>query len=299
MKTRKYSKQAARIADAYRVSKGKQFRLKDFDPADVGDIGSKDEAHKLLDQGTQLLEVLQEKLWAQDKWALLIILQGMDAAGKDGIVKHVMSGVNPQGCDVSSFKPPSMEELNHDYLWRAHLHVPGRGQIGIFNRSYYEEVLVVRVHPKLLSAEHAPVTERGKRLWRQRYEDINAFETYLGRNGVVVLKFFLHLSKGEQKKRFLARVDDSHKSWKFSRADIEERGYWKAYQLAYEEMIQETATKHAPWYIVPADNKWYTRLVVAAAIVETLDSLQVEFPVLDKAQKKELERVRKLLVKEK
>jgi PPK2 family polyphosphate:nucleotide phosphotransferase len=210
-----------------------------------------------------------------------------------------MSGVNPQGCDVSSFKPPSMEELNHDYLWRAHLHVPGRGQIGIFNRSYYEEVLVVRVHPKLLSAEHAPVTERGKRLWRQRYEDINAFETYLGRNGVVVLKFFLHLSKGEQKKRFLARVDDSHKSWKFSRADIEERGYWKAYQLAYEEMIQETATKHAPWYIVPADNKWYTRLVVAAAIVETLDSLQVEFPVLDKAQKKELERVRKLLVKEK
>ena len=294
MKTDKYIKEAARIASAYRVAKGKKFRLKDFDPADIGDIASKDEAHKLLEHGTQLLEVLQEKLWAQQKWAVLIILQGMDAAGKDGIVKHVMSGVNPQGCDVRSFKTPSVEELNHDYLWRAHQAVPGRGQIGIFNRSYYEEVLVVRVHPKLLSAEHS---ERGKNLWRQRYEDINAFETYLTHNSVVVLKFFLHLSKGEQKKRFLARVDDPQKNWKFSRADIAERGYWKDYQLAYDEMIQATATKHAPWYIAPADNKWYTRVVVSAAIVETLDNLQVEFPEMDKAQKKELAHVRKVLRK--
>jgi PPK2 family polyphosphate:nucleotide phosphotransferase len=296
MKTHKYIKEAARLANAYRITKGKKFRLKDFDPADVGDIESKDEAHKLLEHGMQLLEVSQEKLWAQHKWAVLIILQGMDAAGKDGIVKHVMSGVNPQGCDVWSFKTPSVEELNHDYLWRAHQRVPGRGQIGIFNRSYYEEVLVVRVHPKLLGAEHV---ERGNRLWRQRYEDINAFETYLTHNGVVVLKFFLHLSKGEQKKRFLARVDDPHKSWKFSRADIEERGYWKDYQLAYEEMIQGTATKCAPWYIAPADNKWYTRVVVAAAIVDTLDSLSLEFPSLDKAKKKELAQVRKLLVSDK
>jgi PPK2 family polyphosphate:nucleotide phosphotransferase len=296
MKTHKYIKEAARLANAYRITKGKKFRLKDFDPADVGDIESKDEARQLLEHGTQLLEVSQEKLWAQHKWAVLIILQGMDAAGKDGIVKHVMSGVNPQGCDVSSFKTPSVEELNHDYLWRAHQRVPGRGQIGIFNRSYYEEVLIVRVHPKLLGAEHA---ERGNRLWRQRYEDINAFETYLTHNGVVVLKFFLHLSKGEQKKRFLARVDDPHKSWKFSRADIKERGYWKDYQLAYEEMIQGTATKCAPWYIAPADNKWYTRVVVAAAIVDTLDSLNLEFPSLDKTKKKELAQVRKLLVSDK
>jgi len=296
MKTQKYIKEAARLAYAYRITKGKKFRLKDFDPADVGDIESKDEAHKLLEHGTQLLEVLQEKLWAQHKWAVLIILQGMDAAGKDGVVEHVMSGVNPQGCDVWSFKTPSVEELNHDYLWRAHQRVPGRGQIGIFNRSYYEEVLVVRVHPKLLSAEHA---KRGNHLWRQRYEDINAFETYLTHNGVVVLKFFLHLSEGEQKKRFLARVDDPHKSWKFSRADIKERGYWKDYQLAYEEMIQGTATKCAPWYIAPADNKWYTRVVVSAAIVDTLDSLNLEFPSLDKAKKKELAQVRKLLVSDK
>jgi PPK2 family polyphosphate:nucleotide phosphotransferase len=296
MKTHKYIKEAARLANAYRITKGKKFRLKHFDPADVGDIESKDEAQKLLEHGTQLLEVLQEKLWAQHKWAVLIILQGMDAAGKDGIVKHVMSGVNPEGCDVWSFKTPSVEELNHDYLWRAHQRVPGRGQIGIFNRSYYEEALVVRVHPKLLSAEHS---EHGNHLWRQRYEDINAFETYLTHNRVVVLKFFLHLSEGEQKKRFLARVDDPHKSWKFSRADIEERGYWKDYQLAYEEMIQGTATKYAPWYIAPADNKWYTRVVVAAAIVDTLDSLNLEFPSLGKAKKKELAQVRKLLVSDK
>jgi PPK2 family polyphosphate:nucleotide phosphotransferase len=229
----------------------------------------------------------------------MIILQGMDAAGKDGVVSHVMSGVNPQGCDVWSFKTPSTEELDHDYLWRAHQRVPSRGKIGIFNRSYYEEVLVVRVHRKMLGAERLPEAITNKHLWEQRYEDINAFEKYLTHNGVVVRKFFLHLSKGEQKKRFLARLDDPHKNWKFSLADIKERGYWKDYQRAYEELIQQTATKHAPWYVVPADNKWYSRLVVSAAIVETLDSLQLEFPVVDKVKKEELEQVRKLLVKEK
>jgi PPK2 family polyphosphate:nucleotide phosphotransferase len=297
MKTHKYFKEAARIANAYRITKGKKFRLKHFDPADIGGVASEDEAHKLLEHGTQQLEVLQEKLWAQDKWGLLVILQGMDAAGKDGVVKHVMSGVNPQGCDVWSFKTPSVEELDHDYLWRAHLRVPSRGKIGIFNRSYYEEVLVVRVHPELLTAEHSPVTLRGKHLWLQRYEDINAFETYLTHNGVAVLKFFLHLSKSEQKKRFLARLDDPRKGWKFSKSDIKERGFWKDYQQSYEELIQETASKHAPWYVVPADNKWYASLVVAAAIVKTLDNLQVEFPEMDKSQKKELEHVRKLLRK--
>lgn len=298
MKIRKFTREAARIAEPYRISKGKKFRLKDFDPAEVGNIASKEEGQRLLEHGSQLLAVLQEKLWAQDKWALMIILQGMDAAGKDSIVKHVMSGVNPQGCDVWSFKVPSVEELDHDYLWRAHQRVPSRGKIGIFNRSYYEEVLVVRVHPHLLAAEHSPETPRGKHLWQQRYEDINAFEKYLTHNGVVVLKFFLHLSNGEQKKRFLARLDDPRKGWKFSMADIKERGFWKDYQHAYEELIQETATKVAPWYIVPADNKWYSRLVVSATVVETLDSLQLEFPVMDGAKKKELQRVRKLLERE-
>jgi PPK2 family polyphosphate:nucleotide phosphotransferase len=296
MKLHKFTKEAARIAGPYRISKGKKFRLKDWDPADIGHIGSKEEAQKMLEHGTQLLNVLQEKLWAQDKWALMIILQGMDAAGKDGVTSHVMAGVNPQGCDVWSFKQPSAEELDHDYLWRAHQRVPSRGKIGIFNRSYYEEVLVVRVHKKLLAAEHSPVALKTKHVWKQRYEDINAFEEYLTHNGVVVRKFFLHLSKGEQKKRFLARLDDPQKNWKFSMADIKERGYWKDYQQAYEEMIQSTSTKHAPWYIVPADNKWYSRLVVSAAIVETLDALQLEFPVVDKAKQKELEQVRRVLL---
>jgi PPK2 family polyphosphate:nucleotide phosphotransferase len=298
MKTDKFTEEAADIAEPYRVSKGKKFRLKDWDPADVGHIDSKEEAHKLLEHGAQLLTLLQQKLWAQDKWALIIILQGMDAAGKDGVVSHVMSGVNPQGCDVWSFKTPSTEELDHDYLWRAHQRVPSRGKIGIFNRSYYEEVLVVRVHPKMLAAEHLPEALARKHSWDERYEDINAFEKYLAHNGMVVRKFFLHLSKSEQKKRFLERLDDPQKNWKFSMADIQERGYWKDYQQAYEELIQQTSTKHAPWYIVPADNKWYSRLVVSAAIVETLDELKLEYPVVDKAKKKELEQVRKILVKE-
>ena len=293
----KFSKESRRIAEPYRINKGKHFRLKDWDAADIGKIDSKEEAEELLEHGTQRLNTLQQKLWAQDKWALMIILQGMDAAGKDGVVSHVMDGVNPQGCDVWSFKEPSREELDHDYLWRAHQRVPSRGKIGIFNRSYYEEVLVVRVHRRLLEAEHLPKAAKGEELWEERFEDINAFEKYLTHNGVVVRKFFLHLSKGEQKKRFLARLDDPQKNWKFSMADIEERGYWKDYQEAYEELIQETSTKHAPWYVVPADNKWYSRLVVSAGIVETLESLGLEFPMVDQAKKKELGKVRKMLGK--
>jgi PPK2 family polyphosphate:nucleotide phosphotransferase len=296
MKIHKFAKEAARIAEPYRITKGKHFRLKDWEPADTGDIDAKDEGEKMLSDGRKALTELQQKLYAQDKWALLIILQGMDAAGKDGVVSHVMSGVNPEGCDVWSFKHPSDEELNHDYLWRAHKCIPERGKIGIFNRSYYEEVLVVRVHPRTMKSERLADTLVTKDVWDQRYEEMNAFEKYLTRNGVLVRKFFLHLSKGEQKKRFLERVDDPGKNWKFSEADIKERGFWKDYQKAYEEMIQKTATKDSPWYIVPADNKWYARLVVAGAIIESLDSLQLKYPVADKAKKRELEQVRKLLV---
>ncbi len=235
----------------------------------------------------------------QDRWALLLVIQAMDAAGKDGVIKHVMSGVNPQGCDVHSFKTPSPEELNHDYLWRAHSRVPERGMIGIFNRSYYEEVLVVRVHPALLKAEKLPDSVMTKHIWDQRYEDINAFEHYLTHNGVVIRKFFLHVSKKEQKKRFLERLEDSKKNWKFSMADVEERGYWKDYQEAYEELIQNTATKHAPWYVIPADNKWYTQLIVASAIISALEELNLSFPDVDKDKKKELESVRESLLHEK
>jgi PPK2 family polyphosphate:nucleotide phosphotransferase len=298
MTTRKFTKHAVRIGEPYRITKGKHFRLKDWDSADTGHIASKEDAEKMLLHEREVLNGLQQKLYAQDQWALLIILQGMDAAGKDGVVSHVMSGVNPEGCDVSSFKEPSKEELDHDYLWRAHKCVPERGKIGIFNRSYYEEVLVVRVHAKALRAERLAGDLLSKNIWNERYEDMNAFEKYLTRNGVIVRKFFLHLSKGEQKKRFLARLDDPAKNWKFSRDDIKERGFWKDYQRAYEEMIRQTATKHAPWYVVPADNKWYARLVVAGAVIETLDSLHLEYPVMDKAKRRELKQVKKLLARE-
>jgi PPK2 family polyphosphate:nucleotide phosphotransferase len=298
MKIHKFTKEAARIAERYRVSKGKHFRLKDWDPANIGEVDSKDHGEKLLAREREVLSELQQKLYAQDKWALLVVLQGMDAAGKDGVVSHVMSGVNPEGCDVWSFKEPSKEELDHDYLWRVHKCIPERGKIGIFNRSYYEEVLVVRVHAKLLIPERLPDELVTKNIWNERYEDINAFEKYLTHNGVLVRKFFLHLSKSEQKERFLARLDDPAKNWKFSMDDIKERGFWKDYQEAYEEMIQETATKDAPWYVVPADNKWYARLVVAGAIIEALDDLDLEYPVMDKAKKRELEQVRKRLLKE-
>jgi PPK2 family polyphosphate:nucleotide phosphotransferase len=256
----------------------------------------REKAQKTLQNGVQLLSHFQEKLYAQDRWALLMIFQAVDAAGKDGAIKHVMSGINPQGCDVTSFKMPSHEELDHDYLWRAHKAVPQRGKIEIFNRSYYEEVLVVRVHPELLEAQQLPQELMGKEIWEQRYADINNFETYLARNGVVVLKFFLHLSKGEQKKRFLERLEMPEKNWKFSMADVRERGFWKDYQRAYEEMIQNTATKHAPWYVIPADNKWFTRLAVSAATIEALHKLDLQFPEVDKNKKQELAKVREALL---
>jgi PPK2 family polyphosphate:nucleotide phosphotransferase len=296
MKIKRLVNEAAEIAKPYRITNGKKFRLKDYDPADTGGMKDKDRALHLLEQGVKLLSRLQEKLYAQNEWAALLIFQAMDAAGKDGAIKHVMSGINPEGCDVTSFKAPSHEELDHDYLWRTHKAVPERGKIGIFNRSYYEEVLVVRVHEELLAAEQLPKEVPGKHVWEHRYEDINNFENYLARNGLVVLKFFLHLSKGEQKKRFLERLEMPEKNWKFSMADVKERGYWKDYQNAYEEMIQNTATKDAPWYVVPADNKWFTRLVVAAATIDALDSLDLQFPEVDKEKKKELDKVREALL---
>ena len=299
MKHDKLIKQAERLAEPFCVTRGEKFRLKVWDPADTTGVKSKQHAQDILDAREGLLNHLQEKLYAQDRWALLVVLQGLDAAGKDGVIKHVMSGVNPQGCSVFSFKSPSTEELDHDYLWRAHKCVPERGRIGIFNRSYYEEVLIVRVHPTLLRAEKLPDEMITKHIWDQRYEDINAFEQYLTRNGVVIRKFFLHISKEEQKKRFLERLEDPKKSWKFSMADVNERAFWKDYQEAYEEMIQNTAMKHAPWFVVPADNKWFTRLIVASAIIEALDELHLSFPDVDKAKKKELEAVRKSLIGQK
>ena len=299
MKYRKQIKQSGRLAEPYCVSDGEKFRLKDYDTSDTGEVKNKEQSQKIIDNRAGLLSGLQEKLYAQDRWAVLLIFQAMDAAGKDGAIKHVMSGVNPQGCDVHSFKTPSNEELNHDYLWRAHKCVPERGKIGIFNRSYYEEVLVVRVHPSNLQAQKLPEPLITKHVWEQRYEDINAFEKYLAHNGVVIRKFFLHVSKKEQKRRFLERLEESKKNWKFSMADVKERGYWKDYQEAYEEMIQATATKHAPWYVVPADNKWYTQLIVASAIITTLEELDLSFPDVDKEKKKELESVGDSLLHEK
>ena len=299
MKNHKLAKAAAKLAEHYRVTSGDDFRLKDFDPADTGKLHDKEGATQLLDEGIKLLSRMQEKLYAQDRWSLLIVLQAMDAAGKDGVVKHVMSGINPQGCDVHSFKAPSNEELDHDYLWRAHKAVPERGKIGIFNRSYYEEILVVRVHQQILAAQKLPESLVTKNIWQERFEDIRRFERYLTRNGVMILKFFLHLSRKEQKKRFLERLDDSKKNWKFSMADVKERAYWKDYQAAYEDAIRNTAAKFAPWYVVPADNKWYTRLVVASAIIEALDNLNLHFPDTNKEVKKELQKIRAGLLAEK
>src|SRR5882672_5731093 len=270
MKKHKLIKKSSHLSDFYCIDDGSKFRLKDYDPADTGSLKSKDDATFLLENSIGILSRMQEKLYAQDRWSLLIILQAMDAAGKDGVVKHVMSGVNPQGCDVHSFKIPSAEELDHGYLWRAHKVVPERGKIGIFNRSYYEEVLVVRVRQELLASQKLPPSLITKGIWEERFEDMRRFERYLTRNGTIVLKFFLNVSRGEQKKRFLERLEDSKKNWKFSMADVKERGYWKGYQAAYEDAIRNTATKYAPWHVVPADNKWYTRLVVASAIIEEI-----------------------------
>jgi len=288
MKTREFVK-------PFEVADGSQFRLKDFDPAETLGLKSKERAQETLERGIARLTVLQEKLYAQDRWGLLLILQGMDAAGKDSTVKHVMSGVNPQGCDVHSFKTPSDEELQHDFMWRTSRTLPERGKIGIFNRSYYEEVLAVRVHPELLAREKIPAALVSENIWQKRFEDINAFERYLSRNGIVVLKFFLNLSKKEQKRRFLERLEEPEKNWKFSLNDALERKHWEKYMRAYEEMIQSTSTKHAPWYAVPADHKWFTRLVVAEAAIDALENLDLSFPKVDAERKKELKNARAAL----
>jgi PPK2 family polyphosphate:nucleotide phosphotransferase len=286
---------ASDFSKPYRVDNGKKFRLKDFEPDDTSGVKSRKQAEKVLPLGIERMVDLQDKLYAQDRWAILLIFQAMDAAGKDGVIKHVMSGVNPQGCQVYSFKQPSAEELDHDFMWRTNKCIPERGRIGIFNRSYYEEVLVVRVHKELLEREKMPPSLVTKDIWNERFADINAYEQYLSRNGVVIRKFFLNLSKDEQKRRFLKRLDEPDKNWKLSSADIAERERWPEYMTAYEEMIQHTATPHAPWYVVPADNKWYTRLVVAAAIVHALEDLNLHYPTVDADQRKELKAARAAL----
>jgi PPK2 family polyphosphate:nucleotide phosphotransferase len=288
MKIREYAK-------PFQVADGSHFRLKDFNPAETLNLKSKEHAEKALERGIARLAKLQEKLYAQDRWAVLLILQAMDAAGKDSSIKHVMSGVNPQGCQVNSFKAPSAEELQHDFLWRTSHSLPERGQIGIFNRSYYEEVLAVRVHPEFLAREKIPTQLVLDNIWQKRFEDINAFERYLSGNGIVVLKFFLHLSKKEQKKRFLERLEDPEKNWKFSMSDALERQHWEKYMRAYEDMIRNTSTKHAPWYVVPADHKWFARLVVAEAVISAMESLDLSFPKMDAEKRKELKDARAAL----
>jgi PPK2 family polyphosphate:nucleotide phosphotransferase len=289
-----------RLVEPYKIVKGKGFRLRDFDPSDTGglDSESKGEAKDLLARGIKWLAMEQDKLYAQNRWAVLLVFQAMDAAGKDGTVKHVMSGVNPQGCQVYSFKAPSSEELDHDFLWRCARALPERGRIGIFNRSYYEEVLVVRVHPEFLGTQRLPARLIGRDIWDDRLTDIAGFERYLARNGVLILKFFLNVSRREQKRRFIERLDEAEKHWKFSAADVKERRYWREYMHAYQEAIRATATKHAPWYVVPADNKWYTRLVVAAAIVEAMEGLGLRYPKPSATQRAELKAARAALENE-
>jgi PPK2 family polyphosphate:nucleotide phosphotransferase len=282
----------------FRVADGAHFRLKDFDPAETLGLKSKEHAREALERGIARLSELQEKLYAQDRWAILVILQGMDAAGKDSTVKHVMSGMNPEGCSVTSFKVPSSEELDHDFLWRTVRWMPKRGTIGIFNRSYYEEVLVVRVHPEILARERVPERLVTGKIWQERFADINAYENYLSRNGIVVLKFFLNVSKKEQKKRFLDRLDEPEKNWKFSADDVLERRHWHEYMRAYEDMIRNTSTKIAPWHAIPADHKWLTRVAVAEAIMDCLERLDISFPKIDSEKRKDLKKARAALRRE-
>jgi PPK2 family polyphosphate:nucleotide phosphotransferase len=285
-----------RLVEPYRVTRGAGFHLKSIDPGDTGlfahdehgDAVDKQRAKQMLGRGVDWLAEQQEVLYAQDRWSVLLVFQAMDAAGKDGTIKHVMSGVNPQGCRVTSFKQPSAEELDHDFLWRSWRALPARGEIGIFNRSYYEEVLVVKVHPEILASQKLPPECVGDELWARRYRDIANFERYLADNGTVVLKFFLHVSKDEQKRRFLKRLDEPEKNWKFSAGDVAERRHWDEYQRAYEDAIRATAAEHAPWYVVPADNKWFTRLVVAGAVVQALGQLQLEYPRLGEEARRRL-----------
>ena len=276
------------LTKPFRITNGRAFRLADHDPDDTGSFDSKDQAAELLARGLESLRQQQEKLYAQGKWAILLIFQAMDAAGKDSTITHVMSGLNPQGCQVSSFKAPSAEELGHDFLWRTTVRLPERGRIGAFNRSYYEEVLIVRVHKEILGAERLPPAVISRRIWRERFEDISCFERHLRRNGVIVLKFFLNVSKDEQKRRFLERLEEPSKNWKFSAGDVREREHWDEYMAAYEDMIRHTASPAAPWFVVPADHKWFTRLVVAEAVVNAMKGLDLNFPTVDRGKKKEL-----------
>jgi len=280
----------AKLIKPFCVAGGKHFRLKDHDPGETRGIKSEKDAAALLERGIQQMTELQDKLYAQDRWALLVMFQAMDAAGKDSAIKHVMSGVNPQGCDVHAFKAPSPEELDHDFLWRASKVLPRRGHIGIFNRSYYEEVLVVRVHKEILYSERLPPALVTKHIWKERCHDICAFERYLTRNGIAIRKFFLHVSREEQKRRFLERLQEPQKNWKLSPSDVRERERWDDYLTAYEDMIAHTATDYAPWYVVPADCKWFTRVVVAEVIIDALESLNLSYPKMSAAQRKELKR---------
>lgn len=297
MKKKEFFKRAKKFSKPFRITDGKGFRLKHIDPQDTLDLKSEDKprAQEALKNGVELLAELQDKLYAQDRWSVLLIFQAMDAAGKDGAIKHVMSGINPQGCQVYSFKAPTSEELDHDFMWRCSKNLPERGRIGIFNRSYYEETLVVRVHEEILAKQKLPEKLVTKHIWDERFQDIRNFEKYLTRNGTIVRKFFLHVSKEEQKKRFLERIDNPEKNWKFSSADAKERGHWDEYMKAYEDMIRNTATKDSPWYVVPADNKWFTRLVVAAAVIDALSSLDLKYPEVDEEKLKELAEAKTLL----
>jgi len=300
MKRDEIAKLCRSLAKPYEVTDGKRFRLADCDPGDTAHLNSEDKprAKKALAMGVEALAELQGRLYARDSWAVLLIFQAMDAAGKDGAIKHVMSGVNPQGCQVFSFKAPTSVELDHDFLWRCARSVPERGRIGIFNRSYYEETLVVRVHPELLKVQKLPPQLVNKNIWSQRYRAIRNFERHLSENGVAICKFFLHVSKEEQKSRFLDRIDDHAKNWKFSTADAKERGHWDEYMHAYEETIRNTATEYAPWHVVPADKKWYTRLVVAATVIDTLEKLDLHYPEVSAAQKADLAAAREALLGE-
>ncbi len=299
MNIKEIIKSSHRLSKPYRINHGSKFRLKDFDPGDTGELKTADKprAKEALETGVKALAELQNVLYAQDRWSLLLVFQAMDAAGKDGTIKHVMSGVNPQGCQVSSFKAPTSEDLEHDYLWRCVRNLPERGRIGIFNRSYYEETLIVRVHPEFLDAQKLPTRCMTKRIWKHRYRDIRNFERYLAGNGTVVRKFFLYLSRDEQKRRFLERLDEPDKNWKFSANDIKERAFWNDYMEAYEDTIRATSTPDSPWYVVPADNKWYTRVVVAAAIIDALASLKLRYPEVSAAQRKELAAVKTTLLR--
>ncbi len=301
MKTKELIRRADKLAKPFRVVDGEKFHLKDIDPADTLGFDSEDKprSKEALAMGIDALAELQEILYAQNRWAVLLIFQAMDAAGKDGTIKHVMSGVNPQGCQVFSFKSPSDQDLNHDYLWRCTTSLPERGRIGIFNRSYYEETLVVRVHREILGRQRLPQELVTKTIWKDRYKDIRHFERYLARNGVVIRKFFLHVSRKEQRKRFLERLQNPEKNWKFSTNDIKEREFWDDYMQAYEELIRATATRHAPWYVVPADNKWFTRVIVAAAVVKTLGSLGLKYPKVGQETLRALAAAKRTLLAEK